>query len=109
MNDPTESHLMMQSDQTITASSSEVLTVYPVPVVNDIMLRLLLSRSVERLEITLLNVNGRRLYSQELRALVKGKNERKLNVNARSLTPGIYFIRISGWKDGTFKMIKLLK
>lgn len=109
VNDPTESHLMMQSDQTITASSSEVLTVYPVPVVNDIMLRLLLSRSVERLEITLLNVNGRRLYSQELRALVKGKNERKLNVNARSLTPGIYFIRISGWKDGTFKMIKLLK
>jgi hypothetical protein len=102
------SGLMMQDDS-ITASSSEVLTAYPVPVVNDIMLRLLLSSPVDRLELTLLNVDGRPLYSQELRGLVAGRNERKLNLNARNLLPGVYFIRVSGWKDGTFKMVKVLK
>jgi hypothetical protein len=73
------------------------------------MLRLLLSSPVDRLELTLLNVDGRPLYSQELRGLVAGRNERKLNLNARNLLPGVYFIRVSGWKDGTFKMVKVLK
>lgn len=108
-NNTAQSGLMVE-DGRITASASEVLAAaYPVPVVDDIMLRLLLSKPVERLEVTLLNVDGRPLYSQELRGLTEGKNERKLNVNARSLLPGVYFIRVSGWKDGTFKMIKVVK
>lgn len=84
-------------------------TVYPVPIRNDVMLRLSLKNPAEKLIVTLIDNNGRPLFSQELRDLLKGKNERKLNFRGEGLTPGIYFIRITGWKDGYSKMIKIVK
>jgi len=91
------------ADEQITAS------VYPVPIVNDIMLRIFLQKPANRLVASLIDNTGRPLYSQELNGLSNGKNERKLNFNGKRLTPGVYFIRITGGNNENLKMIKIVK
>jgi hypothetical protein len=105
------SQLSTLISSTAKSSNNEtVVTAYPVPLGDEIVLRFSLNKPVvERLLVTLIDNTGRPLFSQELRELFQGTNERKLNVNGNSLTPGIYFIRVTGWKDEPAKIIRVVK
>ncbi|MCO5234793.1 MAG: fibronectin type III domain-containing protein [Chitinophagaceae bacterium] len=85
------------------------ITAYPVPVDNEIVLRFSLDKPADKLNVSILDNNGRPVYSQELRDLRSGRNDRKLNFNGNKLVSGIYFIRVSGWRDGNLRVVKIIK
>jgi predicted esterase len=102
-------NLSALSEDESTIGRSEIVAAYPVPIEDDLMLRFLLEKPVDRLVASLLDNSGRILLSQEFRGLTSGKNERKFNINGRNLVQGVYFIRITGWSNGTSKIIRVVK
>ncbi|HRP37299.1 MAG TPA: T9SS type A sorting domain-containing protein, partial [Candidatus Dojkabacteria bacterium] len=85
------------------------VSAYPVPIVNDILLRIHLTKSVEKVVASIIDNNGRRIYSQELNGLIKGNNHRKLNIDGNSLMPGVYFVRLTGDDGEVLNVVKIVK
>lgn len=105
---PVENGLRVR-DINVEPGQSNTIKAYPIPMANEVLLRLSLHEAADRLVATVLNSDGGVVYSEELRWLTKGENERKMGFNPNLLPPGVYFIKVFGWKDGTTKVIKVIK
>jgi hypothetical protein len=85
------------------------VTAYPNPFVDKVTLNLELSRPVNKLVVSLIDVSGRVLIRQELSNLPQGRSVQSLDLNGGNLPVGTYFILLQGLPDGRNKAIQLLK
>jgi hypothetical protein len=71
-------------------TSSQLLKIFPNPVINNLTVRFETSVSAEN-EIVISDLQGRKLISEKLPATAGTAN---ISINVSRLTPGIYFIRL---------------
>lgn len=86
-----------------------VISAYPNPFVEDILLNVSLKKKASKLVVFLKDFSGRTVFATHLMNVPAGISQHRLNVNGRTLSPGIYGIQLINASDGKGKTIKVIK
>jgi flagellar hook assembly protein FlgD len=81
---------------------------YPNPFVDEVTLRFEIPQMKERIVLTLIDQNGRIVFSRELRNVPQGVSQFPLGIKGNTLAPGMYFLRAEGI-DMNKQILKLMK
>ena len=92
-----------------TESSAPEISAYPNPFVDDIVLKLNLKQDVGNLSVILTDMTGRPVRLQSFSNLKKGIWQQKLGLNGKTLSSGIYFVRVAGIPGEKDRVIKVMK
>ena len=78
---------------------SEISSVYPNPVNNEMNIDVNLSKSAKKVEVNVHSITGQLVHNQIVNNLVTGMN--KISVNVSDLNTGVYFctITVDGYKE----------
>lgn len=84
--------------------------IYPNPVTStDPLIAFSLPGKTERLNISVIDVNGKTILIKELRNLPSGNSRERLGLNVDKLLPGIYLLRVEDVNNRTVKTIRFIK
>lgn len=90
-------------------STAPEISAYPNPFVDDILLKLNLKQDVSNLSVILTDMTGRPVRLQSFSNLKKGIWQQKLGLNGKTLSSGIYFVRVAGIPGEKDRVIKVMK
>ncbi|MFY0255804.1 fibronectin type III domain-containing protein [Chitinophaga sp. 30R24] len=91
-----------------TPDSQLEVNVYPNPFASNIAVDITLQKTAPSLLIEIVDLGGKRLYSEVRRAVPQGKSVIRINTNRQITLPGIYIIKVSTI-TGETKGVKLVK
>jgi hypothetical protein len=95
---------------TLIESLPEVsVNAYPNPMESEVTLKLSMNKVSDKIDILVTDVTGKTIFMKELRQVPSGTSLYPLGMNAKSLHPGVYFVKITGLPDGKSRTIRLVK
>lgn len=86
-----------------------VISAYPNPFVQDIMLNIFLEKASSKLVVLLKDFSGRTIFTTNLANVPPGKSQHRLDINGKRLSPGVYGIQVLNPSDGGSRTIKVIR
>ena len=97
------------SDAIASNNLNEGIKSYPNPLFDDVTLKLVLNKNVDKFLVTVTDMNGKKVYSRAFYNALKGIWQHSLGLNGQVLNSGIYMIQVSGIPGQKPEVIKVMK
>lgn len=91
------------------SDNATLISAYPNPFVQDIMLNISLKKASSKLVVILKDFSGRTIFTTNLANVPAGKSQHRLDINGSRLSPGVYGIQVINPSDGESRTIKVIR